>query len=322
MGKKLLKAGFDKETVLLVLEAWRPSTKKVYSNYLRKWATFCLTRGVDLYQPTLAQACMFLRTLVAKGLGYGAINAARSALATILPKYDGTDFGKHKIVCWIVKAAYERNPPAPRYSTFWDVTKVFDLFKAWGRNSLLALKLLSFKLTMLLLLVTAQRGQTIIALSVENLQLGRECVFKMTKLLKHNRMGDPLDTITIRPFDDCHRLCVVRCLKEYIRRTKSLRKGHTQLLVSFVQPHKSISRDTLARWTIEVLKLAGIDTSRYRSHSTRGAAASAANKAGVPINLILRSAGWRNEHSFAKYYNKNIDQDHSRVGEELLRSAL
>ena len=318
VGKKLLKAGFDKETVLMVLDAWRPSTKKVYSNYLRKWAVFCTTHNVDILKPTLQQACRFLRTLSQRGLGYGALNAARSALATILPKYDGVDFGKHQIVCWLIKAAYERNPPAPRYSTFWDVSRVFNMLKTWGKNSNLSLKDLSFKVAMLLLLVTAQRGQTIIALSIKDMECTEVLVFKLQKLLKHNRMGDPLDCIKLRPYDQCFRLCVVRAVKEYLNRTKKVRKGETQLLLSFVPPHKAISRDTLARWTLKTLALAGIDTTRYGSHSTRGAAASAAKRVGIPINLILKSAGWKNEHSFARFYDKNLDQDQSEVGPALL----
>ena len=316
-----MQAGFDKETVLLVLDAWRPSTKKVYGNYLKKWALFCVENRVSLLKPSLQQACRFLRGLSDKGLGYGALNAARSALATILPAYEGVGFGKHKIVCWLVKGAYERNPPAPKYTAFWDVQKVFEMFRGWGRTSLLSLKMLTLKLCMLLMLVTAQRGQTIIALSVKDLEISEIVVFKMTKLLKHNRKGDPLDSIILRPFDSCYRLCVVRTLKEYLEKTKPLRKGQQQLLVSYMAPYKAISRDTLARWTVKTLDLAGIDTSKYKGHSTRGASASAARKLGVPINLILKQAGWKNEFSFARYYDKNIDQDETDMGQTLLRNS-
>ena len=321
MGRKLLKAGFDKETVLLVMDAWRPSTKKVYGNYLRKWALFCVEHGIKLMSPTLPQACGFLKSLSKKGMGYGALNAARSALATILPRYEGVGFGKHPIVSWLVKGAYERNPPAPKYSSFWDVQKVFEMFKNWGKSSELSLKHLTLKHAMLLMLVTAQRGQTIIALSIDSLDLSEVVIFKMTKLLKHNRLGDPLDSLVLRPFDTCYRLCVVRTLKQYLERTKSLRKDQKQLLVSFAPPYKAISRDTLARWTVKTLALAGIDTSKYRSHSTRGATASAAKKLGVPINLIMKQAGWKNEQSFAKFYDKTVDQDGTEMSMSLLSNT-
>ena len=65
-------------------------------------------------------------------------------------------------------------------------------------------------------------------------------------------------------------------------------RKHEQLLLSFVKPHGPISRDTLSRWTLLVLSNAGVDVSLYRGHSTRGAAASAACRLGVPLNLILK----------------------------------
>ena len=312
--------GFDKDTIRLIMDAWRDSTKKSYSNYLYKWATFCLENGVELLSPTLPQACKFLRVLSARGLGYGGLNTARSALSTILPRFEGHSFGSHPIVCWLVKGGYERNPPRPRYSEFWDVNRVFTLFKEWGQNSDLTLKRLSLKVAVLLLLVSSQRGQTVVNLTTENLEIGDNLVFKMKVLLKHNRIGDPLDTLLFKPFDQCKRLCVVRAVKAYLQRTKEKRRN-TQLLLSFVSPHAPISRDTLSRWTICVLGLAGIDTTKYKCHSTRGASTSAAKRLGVPVTMILRHANWRSATSFAKYYDKRLDGDASAVGQALLINA-
>ena len=319
---KLLKAGFDRDTVNLIMDAWRPGTKKVYTTYLRKWATFCVQHRIKLLTPTLGEVCKFLTSLSKAGLGYGAINAARSALATILPAVDGHSLGKHPLICLLVKGAYERNPPAPRYDRFWDVGKVFDLFKKWGRSSELDLKHLTLKLTLLLLLVSSQRGQTILCLRLEDLEMDEVVTFRMRSLLKHNRLGDRLDTLTFKPFDQCYRLCVVRTLKEYVKRTEKLRKGEAQLLVSFVPPHRSISRDTLARWVLTVLRLAGIDTGKYKSHSTRGASASASKRLGVGVNLILKRAGWKSVNSFAQFYDKDIEQDTAEVGQALLNANV
>ena len=307
--------------MLLMIDSWRISTRKLYTTYLRKWALYAVERGIALTNPSLPAVCRFLRYLVEQGLGYGAINAARCALATLLPDYEGFSFGKHPLVCRLVKGVYERRPPAPRYNSCWDVTKVFKLFREWGRNAQLTLKQLTFKLVMLLMLVTAQRGQTILALSLSGLELGETVVFRLTKLLKHNRQGEPLDSIVLKPFDTCYRLCVVRTLKAYLTRTTDLRGSEKQLLISFMRPYKAVSRDTLARWVIKTMDLAGINTQKYRSHSTRGAAASAAVRMGIPLNLILKQARWRSETSFAKYYNKRLDEDGS-VGRTLLEAAL
>ena len=313
--------GYDRATIDLILKAWRPSTKKNYSTYLRKWATFCVQRGINPLFPTLPQACRFLRILSDGGLGYAALNTARSALATILPDFDNRSFGTHPLVCWLVKGGYEKNPPRPRYTQFWNVNKIFDLFKVWGPKKNLSLKQLSLKVAVLTLLVSSQRGQTIVNLSLDGMELEKDkVVFKMKTLLKHNRLGDPLDTLILRAFQEVKRLCVVRTITEYILRTEDHRVS-SQLLLSFVSPFGAISRDTLSRWTLKVMKEAGVDTQKYRGHSTRGASASAACRLGVPLNLILKHASWKCADSFARFYNKRLEDDTELVAQALLENV-
>ena len=302
------------------MSAWRKSTKKLYSCYLNKWATFCVERSIQILTPTLPQACRFLRILASQGVGYGAVNSARCALSTILPKYGYASFGSHPYVCWLLKGVYERNPPKPRYTEFWNVNKVLLMFKTWGPNKDLGIKLLSYKLVMLLLLVTSQRGQTIINLDTQDMQITDKVVFKMKVLLKHNRIGDPLDTLILRSFPECKSLCVVTCLKCYLKQTQKFRT-FSQLILSFTKPHRPISRDTLSRWTLKVMDMAGLDILKYRSHSTRGAATSAAKRLGVPLNLIMRQASWRSASSFAKFYDKRLEDDVSQVGHALLSNV-
>ena len=303
------------------MDSWRPSTKTLYTTYLNKWATYCLERNIPLCQPSLPQACRFLRMLSDGGSSYAAVNTARSALSAILPKFDGLSFGQNNVVCRLLKGVYERNPPKPRYVEFWDVNKIFVLFKSWGSNSRLDIKLLTMKLAVLLLLVTSQRGQTIINLSTDNMTLSDVAIFRMKKLLKHNRVGDPLDTIKLRPYSLCKHLCVIRTLKVYLNRTQFYR-SYSGLLLSYVRPFKPISRDTLSRWTLHVMTLAGIDTNKYKSHSTRGASASAAKRLGVPINVIMKQASWRSVQSFAHYYDKRLEDETLDMQETLLNSAL
>ena len=55
-----------------------------------------------------------------------------------------------------------------------------------------------------------------------------------------------------------------------------------------------------------VLGQAGIDTSIFKAHSTRSAAASAAANAGITTADILRAADWSNETTFTKFYYKPV----------------
>jgi site-specific recombinase XerD len=70
-----------------------------------------------------------------------------------------------------------------------------------------------------------------------------------------------------------------------------------------------VSRDTISRRIKYNLRVAGIDTSNVLPHSVRSSAASAAVRAHVPIDTVLRTAGWSKENTFTKYYKKSITKD-------------
>lgn len=271
--------------------------------------------------PEIADVLDYLIMYFETGVGYGAVNTARCALSLVLPRVEGKTIGEHYLVKWLCKSCYEQRPPQPRYSNFWSVDIVLLWLESLGSNTELSLKLLSFKLTMLLLLVTSQRGQTILNLSIDRMLCTKKAiVFKMKKLLKHNQLGQPLDSITLHAYAKNKKLCVVRTLTRYLERTKNLRKGNTQLLLSFIAPFGPISRATLARWTLQVLELAGLDTVQYKGHSTRGASASAARKMGASLNAVMRNASWRDARSFAVYYHKTIE-DRSQAQRAILATV-
>jgi hypothetical protein len=58
--------------------------------------------------------------------------------------------GQHPLVSRLLKGAFNRRPPAPRYEFTWDVSQVVESIGSLGENKLLSLKLLTWKLTMVL----------------------------------------------------------------------------------------------------------------------------------------------------------------------------
>ena len=91
-----------------------------------------------------------------------------------------------------------------------------------------------------------------------------------------------------------------------IQSTENIRKDRN-VFISFQKPHCKVSCATIARWTKTVMSDAGIDVRKYKAHSTRAASTFAAMNANVPVDDILRAAGWSN--TFAKFYNKNVDSN-------------
>ena len=54
------------------------------------------------------------------------------------------------------------------------------------------------------------------------------------------------------------------------------------------------------------MQQAGIDTTKFKPHSTRAASTSTASRNAVPLENILTAAGWKRDCVFAKYYNKPV----------------
>ena len=61
-------------------------------------------------------------------------------------------------------------------------------------------------------------------------------------------------------------------------------------------------------WVKKGLKLAGVNMDIFTAHSTRAASTSKV-KGSVKLSTILKTAGWRRSQTFAKYYDKVVEDD-------------
>lgn len=69
----------------------------------------------------MGQALDFLLERFKKGLGYSALNTARSALSCIIAPKNMVSFGSQPLVVRFLKGVYESRPSVPRYVETWDV---------------------------------------------------------------------------------------------------------------------------------------------------------------------------------------------------------
>jgi hypothetical protein len=166
-----------------------------------------------------------------------------------------------------MKGVYNLRPTLARYTHIWDVSKVLSYLRKLSPVKYITLKDLTLKLCMLIALTCATRTQSIHLLSVNNVhKLSSEFVIEIEGLLKQSRPGYRNPRIHLKAYPPDRRLCVFTVLKEYLYRTKHLRKDSSKLLISYVKPHKDVSRDTVARWIKTVLHRSGIATKIYGAH--------------------------------------------------------
>ncbi|KAK2571165.1 hypothetical protein P5673_003727, partial [Acropora cervicornis] len=299
--------GISSSAAHIIMQSWRTSKRVQYRSYIKKWTAYCCKWKIDPVSPPIASGVNFLAELYNQGLSYSALNTARSALSSIISLQGNFSFGNHPLVSLFLKGTFTIRPAMPKYNEVWDVNEVLKHLQTLQPLNELSLKLLSFKVVMLLALLSGQRCQTLHSLTTRDMKVyHNKVVFIVSELTKTSKPGKQCTTLEFLSYDKDPRLCLVRCLKEYLDRTANMRQDHHKLLVSYQKPHKSISKDTVARWLKQELKLAGIDTSTFGAHSTRAASTSAAKAHNVSITTIMKSAGWSSESTFSKFYNKAI----------------
>lgn len=260
-------------------------------------------------QPPINKLISFLSLLFDRGLSHSAINTARAAVISLVSVCtDSNELASSVILKKFMKGVFTKRPALPKYRATWDVNALLKYLEKLSPPKALNLITLSAKLITLLLLLSAQRGQSIHLLCVDDVECTeQQLILRFNHMLKHTRPGVHLDEIILPAFPKVG-LCVVTTFMEYIKRTKPLRAGKDEkrLFLTSTKPHKAISRDTASKWIKRMLRSAGINMSMFGSHSVRSAATSAAFLAKVPLNTILKTAGWTNDNTFRIFYNKPV----------------
>lgn len=300
------------------MQSWRTGTQKQYQTYHQRWQEFCRSRGINPLSASIENGLEFLYQQYENGLSYSGINTARSALSTVIFLPDGGSFGNHPLVSRFLKGVFESRPSLPRYKDIWDVSVVLDYLKTLPPLEELSLKDITHKTVLLVALLSGQRCQTVHALTVSGMRITNDTVhFEIAKLLKTSKPGRHQGHLEFKSYPVDERLCVVTCLRQYLKLTEPIRTGHDPLWLSYTKPFKPVSRDTVSRWIKNVLEKAGVNTKVFSAHSTRAAATSAACSNNVSINTIMDAAGWSRESTFRKFYDKPV-QAVVNFGDELV----
>lgn len=248
----------------------------------------------------------FLTSLYNDGLFYSAINTARSAVSSIvICNSRGQTLGAHPLVSKFMKGIFVLRAPSVRYKSIWDVEIVLKWLVKLSPVQRLSLRNLTLKTVMLIALTSACRGDTLFKLDISDMREGKSS-FNFHVLMKQSRRGYTTPVINLKAYPCDRRLCVYTVLKHYLSRTSSLRGHETRLFLSYLKPHKTVTKCTISRWIKTVLNLSGVDTSVFKPHSTRAASTSKALLHGVPLDNILDTAGWTQSSTFATYYQKEI----------------
>lgn len=235
------------------------------------------------------------------------MNSARSALSALGHSQDGVPVGSHPLVVRYMSGVFNLRPTKPKYREFWDVSKLLCHLKTMPPVNVLSFKLLSYKLATLIVLTQASRSHSVSLLTLDGMKKDNDTfTLYYSGLLKQCRKAKPNPVVILKKYTPDRRLCVYSAIEEYISRTESLRGQEKQLFISYIKPYKLVGPTTISRWVKCVMRDSGIDVDKYKTHSTRGAVASKAKQSGVPLQEILKVAGWASGRTFAQFYDKPL----------------
>ena len=142
----------SKSATDLILLSWRVKSSKSYNSSFNTWVHWCDKRDKNHIFGPISEVANLLAELFQAGYQYSSINIYRSLISTTHDGVVGYFIGQCPTIIQLMKGIYNKRPPLLRYTHTGDVFKVTSYILSLGDNADLSLKILSFKLIILLAL--------------------------------------------------------------------------------------------------------------------------------------------------------------------------
>lgn len=288
----------------LLLSSWRNSTLNTYIPAWNKWKAWCVSNKVTYKNPCPEQVARYLAYLhSSEGLAYRTILVHKSVIATFANLSENLSSNflvKHILKAISVSKEKKMKPP------IWNAKNVIEYLKnnAPDHNNLYQV---SRRTAMLLLLAAGRRVHDLTLLRIDADKFVQEendivlwpCFGSKTDDIGHRQSGWRLKVHPNKNLD-----CVY-WTRQLIRTSQDRRKSGnlTELFITARGEPKPASRTVIGGWIKSVLKDAGVEAS---PGSVRSAVASLNWLEKFPIDKILETGNWRQEHTFRTYYQKEI----------------
>lgn len=305
--RKLRYQEFDELVIEIMTASRRPSTIKQYSPHTLAWDNYCKEQLIHPVFTNIQIILKFLRELFNRGSSHSSISMAKSAIQAITILPPGQCLSKMDTLKMFTQGVFNKRPPQNKTPTIWDADEVVVWMDSLGSPDVVALDILVTRLLLLVLLLSGQRPQVLLALKLSNLILTKsQAVFTLQSLdFKQGRPGFKVPKIVLPAYPRSN-VCIVAHLIEYLQRTESVRDSIDELILTTRKPFHPASLNTMSRWIKLGLEKAGININVYGAGSTRSASASKALQGGASIDSIIKMVGWSKQTTFTRFYSKQI----------------
>ena len=294
--------GVSWATADIMTASWAETTRRQYTLILRRWAKHCKAAGINAKQPTLNEGIEYLEKLFTEGAARTTINTVRSLLSAFVT-IGGKPFGEHPLVGRLLKGIGNLKPGIPKYKTMWDPKQLLTHLQSWGPTNLLDTEKLNKRTACLFLLATGQRLQALGLMRRGDIRWGTSsCTVRYTNKLKSNDPNRNPLVLTFKRYE-VGELCVYGHLREYLGRA-DLEGAGPAVFATIRCPHVAASQESLSRYVRTTMSEAGINMQEFTPYTCRHASTSAAVRKQVPVATILMAAGWSNEGTFRRFYDR------------------
>ncbi|KAJ8301586.1 LOW QUALITY PROTEIN: hypothetical protein KUTeg_020573 [Tegillarca granosa] len=322
---------FSKKAREYISKSRRLSTQRLYHSRLSIYHSWCDQQNVLPDSATVEQMADFFIYLHEKRkLKAVTISGYRSAIATLHKGWNGSSVSLNKDLTNLIKGIFNSNPNIRSLLPNWDLPSVLLALCDFPFEPIYTceLKFLTWKTVFLLAVATASRVSELHALSVNSDSL--ELLPNLKLLAKSQRLGKVWNPLFIPQFDRFATderdllLCPCRSLKEYFKRTKSIRGQIENLFLTYQKGFcKAAAKTTLSRWIVSLIryvydKLPDLNLGEVRAHDTRRLATSWALFNGASVQSILQAAHWATETTFTSFYLKDVGVEDSFAKASLL----
>ena len=110
----LLQRDVSHKATEIIMHSWEDASLKQYKPYLQTWIQLCSEWKINPYDPPLTRVLDFLTSLFERGLKYGAINTAKSAISAITEPKHGLTLGSQPLISRFMKGVFRSRPLIPR----------------------------------------------------------------------------------------------------------------------------------------------------------------------------------------------------------------
>ncbi len=309
------------------------STLHSYNVILQQLYQFCSENNYD-YPPTISScvANFFCHLADRSTRPQSIISTASAAMGHLFASYGMDNLTRDTHVVLLKTALIKSSTrTSMSYSQVMPMCDFIDLFDSWPDNNDLCTKQLRQKTVCLLSLSLMLRPSDIAPKSVwfdpetcsENKHVFsvKQIQFLPDESAKITFFGIKNDTQrtgfeVVLPKHDVPKLDPIRCLKDYIERTASVRPAGEPVFLALRRPHNAIDASTVSRVLEECIQLAGLSGRGYSAKSFRPTGATSAIDKGIDPQIVQKLGRWKTSDVFYKHYV------HSRTPDDYLQSMF